>query len=303
MGRHPAPVKLTMTQEGELHRFPSGCTVYRHVFRPPGKPVAGMLLVHGLGDHLHRYSALGRFFAERGILGIGVDFPGHGRSPGQRGHVPGWDALIELLDDLVVQLRHELEDGAELGMFAHSFGAYLSIDYLARRPGLFRMAWLSSPLVDPAWRQPKFLLRVAAIAGVLCPRLPIDTGVRAAQCRERSLGSGADGVGGSEERLLHHTVTAGFGAQMIERATRVRVAATLLPAGLDVLMTHGSADEVCPPPLSRELFETMPCRRKAHHEIPGGLHEPLHGAHREELWRIAGNWLDELGYPAYPFPS
>jgi alpha-beta hydrolase superfamily lysophospholipase len=262
-----------------------------------------MLLVHGLGDHLNRYAALGRFLAERGILGIGVDFPGHGRSPGQRGHLPGWDPLIELLDDLVLQLRQELEDGTELGIFAHSFGAYLSVDYLARRPGLFRMAWLSSPLVDPAWRQPKLLLRVAAIAGVLCPRLPIDTGVRAAQCRERPVIAETDRGERSEERLLHHLVSAGFGSALIERAKRVRVAATLLPARLDLLMTHGSADVVCPPGLSRDLFETMPCKRKRYHSLEGALHEPLHGEHREELWRVAGGWLDGLGYPLRPLGS
>ncbi|MBU6301119.1 MAG: alpha/beta hydrolase [Verrucomicrobia bacterium] len=285
--------------EGGRVRLPSGCTVYRHVFRPAGKPVAGMLLVHGLGEHLQRYAELGIFLAERGILGIGVDFPGHGRSPGQRGHLPGWDRLVELLDDLSLQLREELADGMEMGLFAHSFGAYLGVDYLARRPGLFRMAWLSSPLVDPSWRQPGWLLRVAGLAGLICPRLPIYTGVRSSECREMSL------IGQEAERdpLLHPFVSAGFGSEMLQQIDRVRMAATVLPAGLDLFMTHGSADAVCPASFSRELFETMPCQRKAYHLIPGALHEPLLGERRGLVWEIAGEWMDGLGYPVGPASS
>jgi lysophospholipase len=298
----PEPMRPSLRRpgiEGGLHRFPSSCTVYRHLFRPVGEPVAGMVLVHGLGDHLQRYAGLGRFLADRGILGLGVDFPGHGRSPGQRGHLPGWDQLIELLDDVAMQLREELDEGAAIGLFAHSFGAYLGVDYLARRPGLFRMAWLSSPLVDPSWRQPKLLLRVAALAGVICPRWPIHTGVRSAECREvRSSGEPQD-----EDRLLHHSVTAGFGSEMLRQAGRVRLAAESLPSWLDLLMTHGSEDVVCPPRFSRDLFDRMPCLRKSYHTIPGALHEPLLGEHRAEVWGLAGEWLDGLGYPVGPSPS
>ena len=286
----------SMKQEEGLHRFPSGCTLYRQVFRPEGTPVGGMLMIHGLGDHLHRYGALGRFFAERGILGVGVDFPGHGHSPGQRGHLPGWDPLVELLDDLVLQLRTDLPDHADLGLFGHSFGAFLGIDYLARRPGLFRMAWLSSPLVDPSYRQPALVVRMAGIVGAICPRFPIDTGVRASQCRAGNLPE-AEGGGRSEERLLHHRVSAGFASEMLARAPRVRAAATRLPSRLDLLMTHGTEDVVCPPHLSRELFDSMSCARKTYHSIEGALHEPLHGDHRDALWRIAGPWLDGLGFP------
>jgi len=204
--------------------------------------------------------------------------------------------MVELLDDLVMQLRTELPDGADLGMFAHSFGAFLGIDYLARRPGLFAMAWLSSPLVDPGCRQPPFLLRVIGVLGAVCPRFPIDTGVRSAQCRKGDLPE-ADGGGRSEERLLHHRVSAGFGAEMLARVPRVRAAASRLPPRLAVLMTHGMADVVCPPELSRELFETMPCVRKSYQTIEGALHEPIHGADREVVWRLAGSWLDGLGFP------
>ncbi len=230
-----------MQQEGSPHRFPSGRTLYRHVFRPEGTPAAGFLLVHGLGDHLRRYASLGRFLAARGILSLGVDFPGHGLTRGQRGYVPGWDDLVEILDDLAVQLRLELRDGADLGMFAHSFGAFLGIDYLARRPGVFQMAWLSSPLVDPARNQPPALVRFAGILGAILPRFPIDTGVRTTQCREDGL---PEDEGGGEEdcRLLHHVVSAGFGAELVGKAPRVRAEAARLWPELVLLMTHGTED-------------------------------------------------------------
>jgi alpha-beta hydrolase superfamily lysophospholipase len=285
-----------MIPEGLPQRFGSGLCLHRHVFRPPGEPVAGMLFVHGLGDHLHRYASVGRLLASRGILGMGVDFPGHGRSPGRRGGLPGWDRLVEVLDDLVVQAREEIPDGTELGVFAHSFGAFLAVDYLARRPGLFRMAWLSSPLVDPARNQPRWLVRTAALLGAVAPGFPVDTGVRAALCREGGLPA-EEGGGEEDERLIHHVVSAGFGAELLRRATQVRAAAGRLPADLSVLVTHGSEDRVCPASLSRELFGRMPCLDKRYVVVEGARHEPLHGAFREEARDAARAWLDGLGYP------
>jgi len=285
-----------MTPEGLPQWFPSGLCLHRHVFRPAGEPVAGMILVHGLGDHLHRYASLGRLLASRGILGMGVDFPGHGRSPGRRGALPAWDRLVEVLDDLVMQARAELPDGVALGLFGHSFGAFLSVDYLARRPGLFRFAWLSSPLVDPARNQPPSLVRGAAVLGALLPGFPVDTGVRASQCREEGLPA-EDGGGEEDRRLLHHVVSAGFGAEMLRKAPVVRAAAGRLPGELALLMTHGSADQICPAELSRELFERMPCRDKRYAVIEGALHEPMHGRTRATVWDLAGKWLDGQGYP------
>ena len=54
-----------------------------------------VLLVHGLAEHLGRYSHVAEFFAERGWRVTALEFRGHGESEGQRGHTTSWMKYCE----------------------------------------------------------------------------------------------------------------------------------------------------------------------------------------------------------------
>src|SRR5690348_9233821 len=58
---------------------------------------AGVLIVHGLGEHAGRYGALAQWFNARGYTVRSYDQCGHGQSPGRRGALP---RPLALLDDL-----------------------------------------------------------------------------------------------------------------------------------------------------------------------------------------------------------
>lgn len=74
------------------------CALYK--WSPPDKdaPIRGVAVVyHGFGAHslypTVRYAS--SLLAENGILVYGLDFPGHGASPGKRGLLTSVDDLIE----------------------------------------------------------------------------------------------------------------------------------------------------------------------------------------------------------------
>lgn len=284
-----------MKFEESEHRV-RGLRLRRYLWRPDGVVRGGVVMAHGLGDHLLRYEHVARFFAARGFACAGVDFPGHGRSSGQRGHIPDWNLLPELLDQSFRTLR-ELAPATSLGpgVFAHSMGAYVALDYLCQRNGQVRFAWLSSPLVQPSHGRAEWLVRVADPLGRWLPRFPYDIRVRSADCV-----TGAEAARLSERErdpYLHHRTTLGFGRELVLRETAIRERARTLEGDLDLLVTHGTEDRVCPYDLSRELFARMPLTRKLFVTLDGERHEPLHGGRQDAVFAAAAEWLDGTVLP------
>src|SRR6056297_1233632 len=62
-------------------------------------PAAVLLIAHGLGEHAGLYRSFAEYLVPAiGIDVLGIDFLGHGRSPGRRGHLRRYDQLV---DDLL----------------------------------------------------------------------------------------------------------------------------------------------------------------------------------------------------------
>ncbi len=256
---------------------------------PEEDPRGGVLMMHGLGDYVERYEHVARFFCERGYVVMGTDWPGSGRSEGIRGHIPGGFATIrDVIDSGVARLREVVDDVLPLGAFAHSMGGFALLDYLPDRRRVFRFAWLSSPLLNPANRRAGWLLRVLPVAARLAPWFPIDTGVRAEDCRPAPFG-------GEDPALFHHWVSASLGHAMVQRQPLVESGLERFPPDLEVLVTHGTADPVCPFEGSERLVDRLPPGRVALVPVEGGLHEPLHGPEARKVLEATGRWLDDLG--------
>jgi len=271
----------------------SGHRLHRYLYRPPFPPLGGVVMIHGLGEHLGRYEHLAEFFCRRGLACIGVDLPGHGRSSGQRGHIPGFKFLKQLLDDEARILTDGMEPFRPLGVFAHSMGGYVALEYLPQRPDQYQFAWLSSPLVSPSANQHPLKVELARYFGRLVPRLPFKSGVTAVNCRKPNAVTGKVRL---PDPLLHSSVSAGFGTELIVREKAIARNAAQLNPNLRLLVTHGTEDRVCCPELSRGLFETLPVKDKRFVDVHGSLHEPIHD---EADWVLekAGNWFTEIGFP------
>ena len=67
-------------------------------------PIAVVCLVHGLGEHTSRYAHVAEAFGSEGYILFGPDLRGHGRSGGQRGHIPSIEAMMTDIDLLFEQV-------------------------------------------------------------------------------------------------------------------------------------------------------------------------------------------------------
>lgn len=277
-----------------------GAAVCRHVFRPePGVPIRGhVTILQGLGDHIGCHQAAAELFCKRGYICAGVDWPGHGRSAGKRGHLPGLEAAFGLIAETVACLDEKGGGHGERVLYAHSTGAFFALHWLARFPikqgaisdatGFDRI-WLGSPLLKPEHGQPRWLVRAAGWLAKLAPTLTIDTRVRPERARHlNNPASPPDAV----EELCHHRVSTALGADILRHAPRTFDTARFLTDPINVLITQGDEDTICPPEFSRAFFEILPTQRKTYALLAGNRHETLREPDNSPVRDAVSRWLD-----------
>jgi len=120
-----------------------------------GAPIT-FAVVHGLGEHAGRYERFAKGMANHRMGTFAVDLRGHGKSPGQRGHVDSWS---QWTDDVLAFVKHvaSVVQG-EVVPLGHSFGGatLLSAVLAGKLPSSKRFI-VSSPalkvkVVVPAWK-------------------------------------------------------------------------------------------------------------------------------------------------------
>lgn len=134
---------------------------------------AGVLIVHGLGEHAGRYGPLAAWFNARGSAVRSYDQRGHGRSPGRRGAL---SRPLELIDDLAEVYGDFAATLPEPPLLlGHSMGGLVALravlDKRVAPPALV----LSSPALrawTPAWEQ-ALAIRLARVL----PNLPLRSGL------------------------------------------------------------------------------------------------------------------------------
>lgn len=118
--------------------YPSKGSGRLHAYRwePQGAPVAVVQIVHGIAEHMLRYDDFACFLNTKGILVVGEDHMGHGRSIG--GGTPlyfegGWENAAEDTYELLRRTRAEFPDLPYI-LFGHSMGSFLARTLLFRYP-------------------------------------------------------------------------------------------------------------------------------------------------------------------------
>lgn len=107
------------------------------------------LLLHGYAEHCGRYREVAHVANNFGHAALSIDFRGHGRSAGQRGHVERFTEYLDDADTALAELRERAGDLPVL-VIAHSNGALIALRWLAdavRAPADVYATVLSSPFL------------------------------------------------------------------------------------------------------------------------------------------------------------
>ena len=93
-GKHSLPPATGAPPERYFRSPSSGLLVHHRSWLPAGPPRGAIYLLHGLFEHVERYTHVGEFWAKRGFLVFGLDHQGHGQSEGDGGFFSSFDSVV-----------------------------------------------------------------------------------------------------------------------------------------------------------------------------------------------------------------
>ena len=95
--------------------YPSkgGGSIHAYQWQPQDTPVAVVQIVHGIAEHMLRYDDFARFLNANGMIVVGEDHMGHGRSIGEGTPLyfeGGWENAADDTYELLRRTRAEYPD-------------------------------------------------------------------------------------------------------------------------------------------------------------------------------------------------
>ena len=115
---------------------------------PDTEPRAIVQIIHGIAEYIDRYDEFMSFLADNGIIAVGTDHLGHGKSieseeqTGFFAYENGWDYAVR--DEEVLRLAmHENYPELPIIVFGHSMGSFMTRTLLIRYPDAFNAAIIS----------------------------------------------------------------------------------------------------------------------------------------------------------------
>ncbi|WP_299428426.1 alpha/beta hydrolase [uncultured Meiothermus sp.] len=270
-------------QEG-IFLSSDGLALFYRRWRPAASR-AVLLLIHGFGEHSGRYASLVNHLVPQGYTLYALDLRGHGRSPGQRGHIRSWR---EYRNDLAL-FRHFVETQEPRlppFLYGHSMGGLIVLDYLVQQPPGLRGAVVSGALLEPGESARPLLVAVARLLSRYWPsfslRLGLDT---KALSRD-----GAVVQAYVADPLVHGKASARWGTEVLQTIQSVKALAKNIRTPL--LILHGEADAINRVEGARWLFKEMPFTDKELRVYPGGFHEPHNDLDKAQVLQDVEEWLE-----------
>lgn len=265
--------------------------VYRWNASLPMQARGVVLMVHGLGEHMGRYSQTAQVLQQEGWICVGYDHLGHGRSEGDRGKIPFSDALVEGLvhvaQHVIAEMPSKIAQDLPLILLGHSMGGLVVVQAIAkardRMPDICA-AVLSAPALGIFLStSEKWLLHcIPLLFPNLCLANKIDTSTL---CRDRAVVERYN-----KDPLVHRKISLRLAAWMFHASQQIdqcardwSIPVLLLLAGKDELVDNNSA---------RRFAQQLSADLVAVDNEPEMLHEVLNDPEKGRVLNRIADWMD-----------
>ncbi len=261
-----------------------GLRLYAQGWQPETEPKGVVCLVHGLGEHSGRYEHLAAFLNQAGYALLAFDLRGHGKSEGQRGYAPSYEALLDDIARLLDEAANRYPDLPRF-LYGHSLGGNLVINYALRRRPQLAGVIATGPFFRAAFEPPAWKLTLARIMYNLWPTLSLSNELdRQALSRDPEVVRDYD-----EDPLVHDRLTPRLTMDMFQAGLWALEHASEL--SLPLLLMHGSADRLCSVQASREFAARAGDRCTL--KIWDGFYHEIHNEpEQEQVFEYLLEWLN-----------
>jgi alpha-beta hydrolase superfamily lysophospholipase len=292
-----------ITRESTFERAP-GLELYQCDFlprpleagRPGGAPIdtgpaesggVALVVMHGYAEHCRRYDELATYLARRGHVVSAFDARGHGRSPGQRGHVSCYEESVGDFAAFVADARARYPE-RPLFALGHSNGGLIALRAVQAGLAPLRGLVLTGPLLRLRERRRKVPDALASALSRVLPWLPLPNGIRARDLTHDPELRRAH----ARDRWVHGVATPRWywSATLAGRAALAGAAGVTLP----LLLAQGELDPIVDPASVAELYAHVASSDKRLVVRAGELHEVLNERGRLELFALIADWLERV---------
>lgn len=151
-----------------------GQQLYIRFWKPETEEKAIVFLLHGFSEHSGRYARWAERFAENNISVYAIDYRGHGKAGGIRGHTPSYQ---HLLDDIDILLQQVNSSKTPKFLYGQSLGGNLSLNHALKRDPPLNGIISTSPWLKLVYEPKTIMLLFARILRKLSPSLTSKAGL------------------------------------------------------------------------------------------------------------------------------
>ena len=259
--------------------------LYQQSWTPDGDERAGVLLIHGLGEHSSRYAHVAKHLTSKGFAVHTLDHYGHGKSDGLPGYVERFGVFL----DGVAALLHKVQsENAEQPLFlvGHSMGGLIAAAFLLEEQAAFRACVLSGPAIKSDQAPPAIVMALIRLIAVLAPTAPLIQLDASGVSRDPAVVNAY-----MNDPLVHH---GRLSARLLSEMSAT-MKSTLAKAGeirIPIILMHGDADRLTAPSGSVELHAKIGSNDKTLKLYPGLFHEIFNEPEQEAVLADMSSWLE-----------
>jgi len=261
-----------------------GLELYYQKWLPERAPLAILAIVHGFGEHSGRYGTVVNLLTSRGFAIYGFDHRGHGRSPGQRGHINAWDEYRGDVNAFLKTIQAQNPQEA-IFLMGHSMGALIVLDYVLRRPEKLAGTIVSGTPIDPVGFAKPYLVTLARLLSRILPKFPIKIPFDAA-----TISRDADVVAAyRQDPSVHCFATPRWGTESQKTIQWIKSRPQDLQ--MPILMIHGGSDPINTVAGCEDFFEKVSYPDKQLLVYPESYHEPHNDLDHKQVVEDLEKWL------------
>ncbi|AEH51014.1 alpha/beta hydrolase [Pseudothermotoga thermarum] len=237
-----------------------------------------VILVHGLGEHSKRYGWLVELLKTVDYGLTLFDLPGHGESPGKRGHL-SFKKVFRFIDSL-------LERHPNSFLFGHSLGGLIAIRYAETR---FCKSLRGLIVTSPALHLPNVspsLRLLAAVTSVITPWVTFDNRID-----PNLLSTNKEAVKRYvEDPLVHRRISAKLAHDMFTNSKKAIEEAEKIT--IPCFVAVGTEDKIVLPTGAEQFSQKVASKDKIFKAYEGCFHELFEDTTMSSLFKQdLINWL------------
>ena len=273
-----------IASQERVMRTRDGIRLKWKIWEPPTQFVGTVIILHGLGEHIGRYTHVAKPLAEVGYRVMGLDFRGHGTSPG----LPMVVEDVNVFADDVLEFMNiadEKTPGMPLFLLGHSFGGTVALHTLIRHQIPVDGLVLSAPAIKAGSDIPNWLLRVGEKVGKVAPRMPTIRFDPASLSRDTAVGAAY-----AADPLVHHIrIPAQTGVALTN--SFAYLARHLHRFNIPFLILHGTEDRITNIEGSKLLHRKAQTEDKTIKLYAGYYHELFNEFGKEAIIQNVVEWI------------